>query len=177
MSESQGTIEAEAIAKRLATIDAHRLHSLLIRSTALRHQDLLRSWSAAVTTPREAELDLDLEAFLDWCAAGVELFLRGGLPSRRSIDDAAHRVMLAAVLRRHSSISAAAAALETSRRALRAAMKRLGLYEAWQQWRTRSTQAASAAKSSGKSGPSESTEPLEPSGTEIPSSEQGAPTV
>jgi hypothetical protein len=76
------------------------------------------------------------EAFIDWCAAGVDLFLRegAGLPSRRTIDDAAHRVMLVVVLRRHRSITAAAAALETSRRALRDTMKRLGIYERWQRW-------------------------------------------
>lgn len=163
MSEPQRTIEAEPIFERLAAIDAHRLHAWIMRSTSLRHQDLLRSWSAAVTTPHEA--DLDVEAFLDWCAAGAELFLREGLPSRRTIDDAAHRVMLAAVLRRHSSISAAAAALETSRRALRAAMKRLGLYEAWQQWRLRPTQSRPVTEpSEGMSGPRESIESVDHSG-------------
>lgn len=135
MSESPRTPEAELLAQRLADIDAQRLHTWLLRSSSLRREDLLRSWSAAGPTPRE--LDYDVEAFLDWCAAGIELFLGRNLPSRRAIDDAAHRVMLAAVLRQHTSISAAAAALETSRRALRAAMKRLGIYEPWKVWRAR----------------------------------------
>jgi hypothetical protein len=53
--------------------------------------------------------------------------------------------MLVVVLRHHRSITAAAQALETSRRALRDTMRRLGLYERWQRWQG----AAQASKASG----------------------------
>src|SRR5690606_33748764 len=151
MSESQRTTVSESpFAQRLSKIDPQQLHAWLMRAASLSRDDLMRSWSAAVSPSPEP--DLDLEAFLDWCAAGIELFAREGLPSRRAIDDAAHRVMLAAVLRRYTSISAAAAALETSRRALRAAMKRLGLYDPWKHWRAQLT--VTLAKTRGRQGSS-----------------------
>jgi hypothetical protein len=75
------------------------------------------------------------------------------LPSRRTIDDTAHRVMLAVVLRRHRSITAAAHALETSRRALRDTMKRLGLYERWQRWQAAAEQARSTKTEPNRSAP------------------------
>lgn len=94
------------------------------------------------TDPVRAEVDL--EALTEWLLAGLTLFVREGLPSRQAVDDAALRVVLAAALRRTGSISGAAAALGTSRRSLRDAMKRLGIYDQWRD-RGRSTARAGAS--------------------------------
>ena len=75
--------------------------------------------------------EVDLEALAEWLLAGLKLFVCEGLPSRRAVDDSAQRVVMSAALRRTGSISGAASALGTSRRALRDAMKRLGIYERW----------------------------------------------
>lgn len=132
MSESFHTSEVEPRARWLADLEPKHLHAWMLRAAARQPHDLLPNAPPGSLGPEQ----LAREAFIDWCAAGFELFLREGaaLPSRRTIDDVAHRVMLVVVLRRHRSITAAAQALETSRRALRDTMKRLGLYERWQRW-------------------------------------------
>ena len=132
MSESFQSSEVEPRARWLVDLDPTRIHAWLQRAVSRQQHDLLPTSPPGSLGPEQ----LAREAFIDWCAAGVDLFLRegAGLPSRRIIDDAAHRVMLVVVLRQHRSITAAAAALETSRRALRDTMKRLGIYERWQKW-------------------------------------------
>lgn len=132
MSESFHSSEVEPRARWLVDLDPSRVHSWLLRAASRQPHDLLPTSPPVPSGPEH----LAREAFIDWCAAGVDLFLRegAGLPSRRTIDDAAHRVMLVVVLRSHRSITAAAQALETSRRARRDTMKRLGIYERWQKW-------------------------------------------
>jgi hypothetical protein len=132
MSESFLSSEVEPRARWLVDLDPTHLHAWMLRAAARQPHDLLPSAPPGSQSPEQ----LAHEAFIDWCAAGFDLFLREGaaLPSRRTIDDAAHRVMLVVVLRHHRSITAAAQALETSRRALRDTMRRLGLYERWQRW-------------------------------------------
>lgn len=134
MSESLPSSEVEPRAHWLADLDPQRLHAWMLRAFARQQHDLLPT--SMLSTESRGPIYEAREAFIDWCAAGVELFLRegAGLPSRRLIDDTAHRVMIVVVLRRHRSITAAAQALETSRRALRDTMKRLGVYERWQKW-------------------------------------------
>jgi len=146
MSESFHPSEVEPRARWLVDLDPTRIHAWLQRAVSRQQHDLLPTSPPGSLSPEQ----LAREAFIDWCAAGVDLFLRegAGLPSRRIIDDAAHRVMLVVVLRRHRSITAAAAALETSRRALRDTMKRLGIYERWQRW-TASDQPAPASTGAG----------------------------
>lgn len=78
------------------------------------------------------QVEVDLEALGEWLLAGVRLFVREGVPSRQAAGDAAQRVVMVAALRHKGSISGAASVLGTSRRALRDAMKRLGIYERWQ---------------------------------------------
>ena len=118
MSESFNPSEVEPRARWLVDLDPSRVHAWLLRAASRQHHDLLPTSPPIPPGP----VHLAREAFIDWCAAGVDLFLREGAPSpsRRTIDDAAHRVMLVVVLRCHRSITAAAQALETSRRALRA---------------------------------------------------------
>ena len=141
MSESFHPSEVEPRARWLADLEPARIHAWLLRAVSRLQHDLLPTSPPGPLSPEH----LAREAFIDWCAAGVDLFLRegAGLPSRRTIDDAAHRVMLVVVLRRHRSITGAAQALETSRRALRDTMKRLGIYDRWKRWQatgsTRST--------------------------------------
>jgi hypothetical protein len=134
MSQSVHLSEVEPRARWLADLDPEHLYTWMLRAVSRQQHDLLPP-SPPGPIARIPALEAR-EAFIDWCAAGLDLFMREGtqLPSRRTIDDAAHRVMLAVVLRRHRSITAAAQALETSRRALRDTMKRLGLYKRWQQW-------------------------------------------
>lgn len=93
-------------------------------------------------------VDVDREALTEWLLAGVNLFVCEGLPSRQAVDDAAQRVVMVAALRRAGSISGAALVLGTSRRALRDAMKRLGIYERWQ---ARGAAAEAAAPAAGSS--------------------------
>ncbi len=132
MSEPFHNSEAQPRAHWLVGLEPSHLHAWMLRAATRQPHDLLPSAPPGGSSPEH----LAREAFIDWCAAGIELFLREGvgLPSRRTIDDAAHRVMLLAVLRHQRSITGAAQALETSRRALRDTMKRLGLYERWQRW-------------------------------------------
>lgn len=146
MSESFHSSEVEPRARWLVDLDPSRIHSWLLRAASRQHHDLLPTSPPVPPGPEH----LAREAFIDWCAAGVDLFLRegAGLPSRRTIDDAAHRVMLVVVLRSHRSITAAAQALETSRRALRDTMKRLGVYDRWQKWQA-ATHGASVSAGSG----------------------------
>jgi hypothetical protein len=150
MSESFHPSEVEPRARWLVDLDPTRLHAWLVRAVSRQQHDLLPTSSPVPSGPEH----LAREAFIDWCAAGVDLFLRDGaaVPSRRTIDDAAHRVMLVVVLRRHRSITAAAQALETSRRALRDTMKRLGIYDRWKRWAAgEQVPAASAGAGSGRS--------------------------
>jgi hypothetical protein len=144
MSESFHTSEVEPRARWLIDLEPTRLHAWMLRAASRQPHELLPTAPPGPTGPEH----LAREAFIDWCAVGLDLFLREGapLPSRRTIDDAAHRVMLLVVLRRHRSITAAAKALETSRRALRDTMKRLGIYERWQRW-----QAIARASAGGRS--------------------------
>lgn len=146
MSESFHSSEVEPRARWLVDLDPSRIHSWLLRAASRQHHDLLPTSPPVPPGPEH----LAREAFIDWCAAGVDLFLRegAGLPSRRTIDDAAHRVMLVVVLRSHRSITAAAQALETSRRALRDTMKRLGVYDRWQKWQE-ATHGSSVSAGSG----------------------------
>jgi hypothetical protein len=153
MSESLHLSEVEPRARWLADLDPEHLHAWMLRAVSRQQHDLLPAappGPAARVPAHEAR-----EAFIDWCAAGLDLFMREGspLPSRRTIDDTAHRVMLAVVLRRHRSITAAAQALETSRRALRDTMKRLGLYERWQRWQAATEQARSTKAEPNRSAP------------------------
>ncbi len=151
MSESLQSSEVEPRARWLADLDPTHLHAWMLRAYSRQADDLLPR-SPAVRGPTNAAR----EAFIDWCAGGIELFLSegAGLPSRRTIDDTAHRVMLVVVLRHHRSITAAAQALDTSRRALRDTMKRLGIYERWQQWQAaeKSGSASAEPKSSEAAG-------------------------
>ncbi len=157
MAESLHPLEVESRARWLADLDPEHLHAWILRAASRQLHDLLP------TSPPGPEARGSIhearEAFIDWCAAGLDLFLREGseLPSRRTIDDTAHRVMLAVVLRRHRSITAAARALETSRRALRDTMKRLGLYERWQQWQAASEQSGSTPAEPNRTDPKWST--------------------
>ena len=109
MSESFHSSEVEPRARWLVDLDPSRIHSWLLRAASRQHHDLLPTSPPVPPGPEH----LAREAFIDWCAAGVDLFLRegAGLPSRRTIDDAAHRVMLVVVLRSHRSITAAAQAV------------------------------------------------------------------
>ena len=154
MSESFHSSEVEPRARWLVDLDPLRVHSWLLRAASRQHHDLLPTSPPVSPGPEH----LAREAFIDWCAAGVDLFLRegAGLPSRRTIDDAAHRVMLVVVLRSHRSITAAAQALETSRRALRDTMKRLGIYERWQKWQAASQGSAAPTNPGSGSGRSNS---------------------
>jgi hypothetical protein len=144
MSESFHSSEVEPRARWLVDLDPARIHAWMLRAASRQQHDLLPSAPPGSLGPEQQAR----EAFIDWCAAGLDLFLRegAGLPSRRTIDDAAHRVMLVVVLRHHRSITAAAQALETSRRALRDTMKRLGLYDRWKRWQAQPARSAPPAE-------------------------------
>jgi hypothetical protein len=167
MSESFDSSEVEPRARWLADLDPARLHAWVVRAVSRLQHDLLPT-SPSVPPDLQAR-----EAFIDWCAAGADLFLREGapLPSRKTIDDAAHRVMLVVVLRRHRSITGAAQALETSRRALRDTMKRLGIYERWKRWAAGERGSTSGEGGSGRStseGQGRSAAPVDPSRSTLP---------
>ena len=174
MSESFNPSEVEPRARWLVDLDPSRVHAWLLRAASRQHHDLLPTSPPIPPGPEH----LAREAFIDWCAAGVDLFLRegAGLPSRRTIDDAAHRVMLVVVLRSHRSITAAAQALETSRRALRDTMKRLGIYERWQKWQAAdhgppASTGSGSGSGSGRStsdGQEWSTSPTDPARSTLP---------
>lgn len=91
---------------------------------------------------QETEIEVDARALMTWVLIGVEAMrmpapdqepARCGpwMPAARVVSDAARRVALILAMERHVSITSAAEAMSTSRRALRDSLKRLGLYEAF----------------------------------------------
>lgn len=92
------------------------------------------------TQEQKTEIEVDARALMTWVLIGVEAMrmpapdqepVRCGpwMPAARVVSDAARRVALILAMERHVSITSAAEAMSTSRRALRDSLKRLGLYD------------------------------------------------
>jgi hypothetical protein len=99
-------------------------------------------------------IEVDARALLVWILMGIEAMempaadvepARRGpwTPAARVVSDASRRVALTLAMERHISITSAAEAMQTSRRALRDSLKYHGLYE---QFRGRFRQPRKKAK-------------------------------
>ncbi len=73
---------------------------------------------------------VDSGAWIAWSLVGIQLFSGDGLPSIHTTTDEARRVLLALAMERTGgNITHIAAALGTSRRAVRGGLKAMGLYD------------------------------------------------
>ncbi|MEX1363652.1 MAG: helix-turn-helix domain-containing protein, partial [Nannocystaceae bacterium] len=74
--------------------------------------------------------ELDAGAWLAWATVGLALFEGERLPTAKRVLDEARRMLLALAMERTAgNISAIAKHLDTSRRAVRHHLQRLGLYD------------------------------------------------
>jgi hypothetical protein len=129
MNEPVSTPEIDDSGPLVRTVDVDEISIFLA--------GLLNVPARRRATPRKIEVDAS--ALVAWVLEGIEALqvpapdvepTRRGpwMPAARVLANASRRVALALAMERHVSITAAAEAMQTSRRALRDSLKHHGLY-------------------------------------------------